>query len=475
MKEEKYRASRYLNFVDLGDGKSSLLFNGINGCLDEVPRELAELLSGKDEARINSLSPANRDFLCKRGHLTRLSPAEELGRFRELAAALHEKRCAGSVGGGLMLLLSYNCNLSCPYCYQQGHRPHKSKAVMTPELIDLLLGRHLDAILPGTKKKSLSFYGGEPFLPAHEPAIRRALEYAKKSGMACEAISNATLLDSMADIFGEGAGKVNKVQVSLDGFREEHDRSRVALSAAPTFDRISANIKLLTSGGASVSLRLSLDRKKLAATPELLAFLKAEGIAGHRKVRVYATPIHDNLCKVDDAGFMDIKALSKKVLDMGIDLEHPVSMRGNELLYLFSLQKGAGLSRTSFCMQTTQNTLVADPFGDLYSCFEEAGYEQWRIGRVGETGVEFFPQREIYKKRHIANMPDCLACSIALACGGQCGVMCRTKTGDLFKPYCRDMKEIMLAGLAHAYNKYKAAGKPAAAGTEEPLAGSSHD
>ena len=58
-------------------------------------------------------------------------------------------------------------------------------------------------------------------------------------------------------------------------------------------------------------------------------------------------------------------------------------------------------------------------------------------------------------------MPDFLACSIALACGGQCGVMCRAKAGDLFKPYCKDMKEVMLAGLRNAYLKYKAAGKPA--------------
>jgi len=474
VKQENYRASRYLNIVDLGDGANSLLFNGINGCLDEIPNELAGILACADAERLNFLSPGNLEFLYKRGHITRLSPEQELARFTELARAIHAKRCAGALNGGLMLLLSYNCNLACPYCYQQQHRPGKSKAIMTPEMVDLLLARRINEILPGVKKSGICFYGGEPFLPAHEPAIRRALEHAKKAGIGCDSVSNTTTLHAMLDIFGEGPGKVNSLQVSLDGFRDEHDRSRVPASGAPTFDRIIANMKELLARGTALSIRLNLDRKKLATTPRLLEFLKAEGIAGHKKARIYAVPIHDNLCKIDDSDFTDIKALSKKVLDLGIDLEHPVSMRGNEMQYLMSLQQGTGLTRTTYCMQTLQNTLVADPFGDLYACFEEAGYGQWRIGHAGEDGVEFFPQREVYKNRHIANMPDCLACSIALACGGECGAMCRAKTGDLYKPSCRHTKEITLAGIAHAYNKFKAAGKPAAANAGAVPAGS-HD
>lgn len=473
MKTDKYRTSSYFNLVDLKNGSTSLLFSGINGCLDEVPNELAAILSSGSADRLNQLAPANLEFLAKRGHITRLAPEEERGRFKELAAAIHAKRCAGAKGGTLMLLLSYNCNLACPYCYQQKHRETKAKGRMSPADIDLFLNRQLGAILPGVVKPDLCFYGGEPFLPANEPAIRAALEYAKKNGLKSHSVSNATMVDTMADIFGDEPGKVSTVQVSLDGYKDEHDRSRIPASGGPTFDKIIANIKLLLSRGVFVSVRLNLDRKKLATTPRLLEFLKAEGIAGHKKVSVYAVPIHDNLCKLDDSDFMEIKSLSEKVMKMGIDLEHPVSMQGNDFRYLFNLQKGNGLTRTSYCMQTIQNSLVVDPLGDLYACFEEAGYDQWRVGHVGENGVEFFPMREIYKTRHIANMPDCLNCSIALACGGQCGVRCRAKTGDLFKPKCDDMKDLVLAGLAHAYKKMKAEGVRAAPAGDPPK--SSHD
>ena len=40
-----YRKSRYLNIIALSGGESALLFNGVNGCIDEIPRELAEILA----------------------------------------------------------------------------------------------------------------------------------------------------------------------------------------------------------------------------------------------------------------------------------------------------------------------------------------------------------------------------------------------------------------------------------------------
>lgn len=115
----------------------------------------------------------------KRGHITSLPPDLELVRFKEYSAALHKKHEKEVKHGGIMLLLSYNCNLACKYCYQQEHRPHKSQAVMTPELIEDLFERLLTQIIPGSDYKNfdVAFYGGEPFLPANEAAIRKTLEY----------------------------------------------------------------------------------------------------------------------------------------------------------------------------------------------------------------------------------------------------------------------------------------------------------
>lgn len=381
-----YRASRYLNVIDLGDGGSSLLFNGVNGCLDEVPKELGDRLASGNADTFGALSGANLDFLVARGHVTRLDPAQELQRFRDFAAALHSRRAAQAPFGGLLLLLSYDGNLSCSYCYQQKSRPLRSGAVMSPALVDDLFDKHLETMLSGKTVKDLYLYGGEPFLPANVPAIRAALRHAKARDMALKAISNATMLDRMADIFGPAAGQVSWVQVSLDSSREQHDASRVSASGKPTFDKILANIRLLIQRGTKVAICLNLDGKKIATLSALQAELTAMGIAGDPLVTLYAAPLHDNLGTVDATDFLGVHALAESVCRLGMNLENPISRRASDLDPLFALEKGLGLDHPCYCMQTTQNTLVVDPFGDIYACFEEAGDAERRVARLGENG-----------------------------------------------------------------------------------------
>lgn len=466
-----YNISRYLNVIDLGG--SVLLFNGVNGCMDEVHGQPAEAFRSGSSEKMNGLDNAALETLQKRGHITALSPDEELKRFKELSRLMHENMGKDDRSGGIMLLMSYNCNLACKYCYQQEHRPHKSKAVMSEAMVETIFEKQFSNIIKGAQQSfsNISFYGGEPFLPANEAVIRKTLGYAKKHGMPATAISNATMVDLMPDIFGEGPGFVSRVQVSLDGSKELHDKSRVPLGGEPTYDKILKNIRMMLERKTQVSIRLNLSRTTMESVPQLIKDLKDNGILGNKYVSIYASPLHDNIAKVDATDFVDMADLSSKVFSLGIDLEHPVSMRANELSRLFQLKRGFGLTRTCFCMQTRQRSVVVDPFGDIYGCFEEAGYQQYRVGHVSETGVEFFPLHETYKKRHIANLEECAKCSVALACGGQCGVKSRSKTGDLFKPDCDDSKRVILESIKLAYQNRN---KPAEGADKEPDLLSTH-
>ena len=294
-----YNVSRYLNIIKLG--KSVLLFNGVNGCMDEVSGEpAAALLSGSAE-KIAALKAGELETLAKRGHITALSPEEEYSRFGEFARVMHENLEKENTSGGIMLLMSYGCNLACKYCYQQEHRPHKSKAVMTEDMVETIFEKQFSNIIKGAQQKlsTISFYGGEPFLPSNERVIRKALGYAKKYGMAASAISNATMADTMPDIFGEAPGFIRRVQVSLDGSKELHDKSRVSLSGEPTYDKILKNIRMMAERKTQVSIRLNLDRKTMGSVTKLIKDLKDNGILGNKHVGIYASPLHDNIAKVD--------------------------------------------------------------------------------------------------------------------------------------------------------------------------------
>lgn len=464
-----YNISRYLNVIDLGG--SVLLFNGVNSCMDEVSGQPAEAFRSGSAQSVNALCSEELETLLKRGHITTLSPDEELGRFKEFVSVMHGNMGKDDRGGGIMLLMSYNCNLACKYCYQQEHRPHKSRAVMSEAMVETIFEKQFSNIIKGAQQSfsNISFYGGEPFLPSNEAVIRKTLGYAKKYGMQSTAISNATMVDLMPDIFGDGPGFVSRVQVSLDGSKELHDKSRVPLGGEPTYDKILKNIRMMVERKTQVSIRLNLDKRTMESVPRLIKDLKDSGILGSKYVNIYASPLHDNIAKVDATDFVDMADLSSKVFDLGIDLEHPVSMRANEISHLFKLKRGFGLTRTCFCMQTRQRSVVVDPFGDIYGCFEEAGYPQYRVGHLSESGVEFFPLHETYKTRHIANLEECAKCSVALACGGQCGVKSRTKTGDLFKPACDDTKRVIIESIKLAYQNRNRPADSAAADKEPDL------
>jgi uncharacterized protein len=453
MKPDLY-VSRYLNVISLDGGENSLLFNGVNGCLDEVPQALGDILAAGGGARLSELSPANLEFLSRRGHLTALRPEAELEQFKELVAGLHNSQTKRPSPGGIILLASYTCNLACGYCFQRKHRPTHFGTIMPLQLVDDIFEKHLATLLPGMTNFSLSLYGGEPFLPANEAVIRRALWHAgKRPGAAVAATTNGTTVDVMPDIFGPGAGKVNKAQISLDGGRQTHDKSRIPESGQPTFDKILANIRLLLDRGTAVDIRINTDRDKIAELPGLLEELKARKIAGNPRVFIYAYPLHEGISRAESPHFMGLGELAQKIYELGLEVDCPSTLKAMDVSRLYKLTQGIGLTRTACCMQTFQNYLVADPFGDLYACTEEAGYPELRVGHIGETGVEFLPQRDIYKCRHLENLPDCLRCSVALACGGQCGVQCRMATGDLFKVRCGGMKEAILDSIKRGYGR----------------------
>lgn len=443
------RVSRYLNVVDLDS--SCLLFNGATGALDEVTAALGAALRQGDEGFLVSLGAEGLDFLTRRGHLTHLAPAEERERFRAYAAKLHEEvsRQTGQESG-LMLLMSYECNLACPYCYQQEIRDGRKQPVMSESLIDDIFGKHMAGLNRG-QLKNINFYGGEPFLPGNAHLVRRALGHARRLGLKAQAVSNATHVHRMPDVFGPEPGQVSEVQVSLDGDKEAHDVSRVTVAGGATFDRIIDNVLLLLERGTTVKLRINMARERIASLGPLMAHLREKGIAGHPNAVVYTHPVHGYIGGDPDIDESSCARELSEAADAVGGLGHPIERKADGLRHLLSRRKGAGLTRTTFCMQAAQNCLVVDPYGDVYACYEEAGHKDLRVGMLTEDGARFFPRRDLCRTRHVANIDKCLDCPVALACGGGCGVQALEKNGDMFVPHCPGEVEDILEGVRRMY------------------------
>lgn len=139
----------------------------------------------------------------------------------------------------LIILPTEQCNFRCSYCYED-FEIGRMKPSVVAGLKRLLLSRS-----QSLRTLQLSWFGGEPLLAL--PVIRDVLSYA--AGLAGEnsfsmnssMTTNAYLLnsDTLTELTNLG---VTEYQITLDGPRETHDRTRLRADGAGTFDVIFKNI-----------------------------------------------------------------------------------------------------------------------------------------------------------------------------------------------------------------------------------------
>src|ERR1700687_1311065 len=174
----------------------------------------------------------------------------------------------------LSLLPTEQCNFRCTYCYEDF-----SIGRMTAEVrqgVKRLIDRRLD----GLRSLSVSWFGGEPLLArdiitdisdhiVRSSVARPELDYAG------DITTNGYLLDHAAVERLAELG-IRSYQISLDGPRELHDRTRLRANRKGSFDRIWGNLLAIRDGCAQVRvvLRIHLTPGNIPAMPDFLAQIR---------------------------------------------------------------------------------------------------------------------------------------------------------------------------------------------------------
>jgi uncharacterized protein len=437
---KKVRTSTYLGTVDVGQG-FSLLYNGFTSRLDLLPTDLAaQLVNGRGWRDFSFLSAEEEQHLLNRGHLTGWTVRDELEAFKKLAEKTHQSNEAlhHRVKGrrAIAFILTYQCNLSCTYCYQDDLRKNENLPAMDEAFVDDFFGRYIKHLMPWGRIKNAHFllFGGEPFLPGNRSALERILRYALNYGASVSAASNAVLLPKMLDLIGPEKGKINNVQVTLDGDQLFHDQTRIPPSGAPTFEAIIHSLRTLIKVKARAVIRIHLHPNRLQSTRELVRYLDQEGLLGHDSVHVYFAPT--TFFDGPEGPPSYFENLSDLFQDVSLKQNNPPSPFAGGFARIMDPLAMRNRLRLRYCAAGTGLLHVVDARGDLYDCYEEAGHKARRIGKLEGGRVKYFQLKETYTKRHILNIPECLKCSIALYCGGGCLSQARLKKGSIFKPFC---------------------------------------
>ena len=484
------RTSSYTIYVDLPDNSDELLIvHGYTGAYDKVSRRAANYLRSREARRApkplygewspepeapadsEPPSPEAIDLMRRRGYLTTLSPEQEEEFFAGLALRLHER--SSKRPPTYIFMPTYDCNLRCSYCFQDSMRTDRRFKhllhLMRPEMVDRIFGampkiEALHGARPDSRpRRSIGFFGGEPLLAANRDIVERIVDRATALGeVEIWAVSNATELDAYADLLGPGG--LSRIQITLDGPPEEHDRRRIYADGSPSYERIARNIDLALDRGAVINVRLNVDRGNLGELPALADEIVDRGWIARRNFSVYTAPINAVNDQTDRRLTLNSWQLDQELTRLRDEHRNMwIIGRPDETIRVRARQIFEGREdpvpqlRPSFCGAHDQMYLF-DPFGDVYACWERTGDARIRIARItadGEIALQRPVERE-WRTRSVASNPVCRRCRYALHCGGGCAILALGQRGKFHANYCDGFASRFRASVADAYRAHVA-------------------
>jgi uncharacterized protein len=495
------RASSYNIYVDLpGNEEGMLLVHGYTGAYDKVSKQVGDYvrslqvgrrhkpLYGEWESNSSSrkgiYTPSEQtiSILKKRGYLIEKDPEEEEKIFIRIAKALH----AVNTSPGYVFMPTYNCNLRCPYCFQDHMRTDPAYShllrTMTIEMVDRIFSAMIKieashGLEPGEKRtRSIGFFGGEPFLKESRPIVERIVNKALSMGdVSFYGISNATELHHYKEVLGPG--KVSFLQITLDGPPHEHNKRRIYADGSGSFDIIASNISMAMELGVMVNIRMNIDRNNINQLPELADEIVNRGWDKAKNFWAYTAPVHPANEKTKASTTFNSWELDQavsKLREIHPNMEviaRPDDGMKDKARRLFS-NSGSPSLRSSFC-GAHNGMYIFDVFGDIYACWELAGDKKtrigsispsrrempvWNIGKPSPTVIEvegdYALEQDVFdmwRSRNVTTNPTCLKCRYALHCGGGCAVFAERKTGTIFTNFCDAYGKRFNAMVGEAY------------------------
>lgn len=484
------RASSYNIYVDLPDNsREMLIVQGYTGAYDKVslevgtfvrqlenyerPKPLFGKWSDEQLGKFNQSENLNYqpsvttlDILKRRGYLTDLTFEEEEKTLSRIANTLHEN----SKKPSYMIMPTYNCNLRCPYCFQDHMRTDRSFShllrTMTTDMADRIIAvmMHIEKS-KGWKKETppprrIGFFGGEPLLKITRPVVGYIIETAQRLGEAhFYAVTNGTDLHHYRELLGPD--KIDYVQITLDGPPEEHDKRRIYPSGKGSFEVIANNVSMALDAGVRVSLRMNIDRNNVSSLPILAEEFISRGWSNHKFFGSYTAPIHNSTNKISGAD-----TFNSYELDVAIDRlrdefpdtmhvvgkpDEPLTAHVREIFH----KKSTPSLKSTFC-GAHDEMFIFDAFGDIYACWEVTGDKKVRIGQIKEEGgLEIAEDLyQMWRKRNVSTNPVCSKCRYALHCGGGCAVYANQKNGTMFSNFCDAFGKRFNSTVADTYQKF---------------------
>lgn len=419
----------YYNFKETVETGDTVLYNSRTGAIAVVEPESKDKVFGILGQPDEHTEEEYFQPLLDNGFLVK-SDFDEIGSIKErYDKEFHRKDIITVV-----LLPAEICNFTCEYCFIYNY---KGK-IMSQEVYDSIT-KYIEHKIEEFKqsdskaKKPLlrvSWFGGEPLLARED--ILKYMEFVKeKFGEECELygdiITNGYYLDY--NMFKQLLDHdVIQYQVTFDGAKEDHNKTRCLHNGEGSYDIIMSNIKDIVSNiKPEDKFRLSLRINFMKNTYEKIYGLIDELhdiIGDDRRFNIYTRPIYNFDTKRDTIDELKDNIFT---LDDGLEQQTDFALYIDEKFKRKIVERSVNdylpLPTRQWCSEDNDYSIIIGADASVYSCDSLVGDESVSVGKLNKDGIiQFKDNVDSWKKSifEFENFKECMKCKCLPACLGCC-------------------------------------------------------
>ena len=348
--------------------------------------EMMDGTHSSDEVFSNSVFQSKEEFL------DLIATLSELDMIGSNSYKCSNETCSGSgcqkkYPNHVVMNLTDQCNLNCLYCYVDSS-PLCSN-YMKPDVAVKIASELISLNADNDKKITFVFHGGEPTL--NLDTIRAFCEYVVpyRDRVCLSLQTNGT---NITDEFIELVKKYSiSVGLSMDGYKELHDATRVDINGKGSFARVEKGIERLREENISFGLLTVLNRNNYKHTREILDYFSSIGAhncAFLRLTEIGRESAHPELLITGD----EVYESFCNIIDWLIEYNstHEIAFEERTISKMVKIISGG--ERDYMCMRKPcgagRDTIGVDTKGNVYPCDDMVGVSELHMGNLMETDLK---------------------------------------------------------------------------------------
>lgn len=405
------KTSVYNNFIVYNN--QNVCYNLLNDKFVVLENDLKELLLAVSrENNIDELQEIHPDFyefLAEEGYIVDNGKDE----FQEVVSISrgvddNEKQYL------LFINPTMNCNFKCWYCYETHIKDSKMDNVNIGKTIQFI--ENIISQNNKIEEFAISWFGGEPLL-YFDKVVVPILEGAKKitdsSGinLITGFTTNGLLFDQKKiDFLKEYT--LQEIQITLDGYKDNHDRIRYISETKGSFDKIIKNIILLAENQINVVVRVNCTEQNINDIDKIMSLFQKEP----QNIKKYLKFTFHKVWQLESSLEYDVRHYIDKYKNSDFYVDGAVfdSVRGS-------------------CYADKYNQAFINYNGDVFKCSARDFESKSKLGELEQNGTITWNEKKFIRQNAKFQNKPCQTCSILPVCGGGCSQVAYENLG---KDYC---------------------------------------